>query len=112
MNDICNDVDDATKKNTCQTNAGDATTAYDACVAAATKTKDECEKDRQSAFKDLKKTHGKENKLTDLLLLTSLAGPGGMGGAGGMSSILPLLLLGDGLGSSSSSSSDLLPLLL
>lgn len=112
MNDICDDVEDASKKTTCQNEAASATTTYNTCVTAATKTKDECEKDRQSTFKDLKKTHGKENKLTDLLLLTSLAGPGGMGGAGGMSSILPLLLLGDGLGSGSSSSSDLLPLLL
>lgn len=111
MNEICNKVDDATKKTTCTDAVKTATSAYDTCIGVP-KTADECEKARQTTFKDLKKTHGKENKLTDLLLLTSLAGPGGMGGAGGMSSILPLLLLGDGLGSGSSSSSDLLPLLL
>jgi len=108
MTKICDAVDDSTKKAAC-------IAAKDAAIAAhgtCTKSADDCTKDKQSAFESAKKEYGKKNKLTDLLLLTSLAGPGGLGGAGGMSSILPLLLLGDGLGSSSSSSDDLLPLLL
>lgn len=108
MQEICDAVDDSTKKGACN----DAKAAAIAAHGSCTKTADECTKDKQSAFADAKKEYGKKNKLTDLLLLTSLAGPGGLGGAGGMSSILPLLLLGDGLGSSSSSSDDLLPLLL
>lgn len=107
MKEICDAVDDSNKKTAC-------TAAKDLAIAAfgtCTKTADECKKDKQSAFETAKKEYGKKNKLTDLLLLTSLAGPGGLGGAGGMSSILPLLLLGDGLGSGSSSD-DLLPLLL
>jgi len=108
MTEICDAVDDSTKKTACNTAKNDAVTAFAAC----TKTADECKKDKQTEFTRLKKEYGKNNKLTDLLLLTSLAGPGGLGGAGGMNSILPLLLLGDGLGSSSSSSDDLLPLLL
>lgn len=108
MKEICDAVTDSTKKTTCTT---DMNTAIGA-TCAAPKTADDCKKDKQDTFKQLKKTYGKDNKLTDLLLLTSLAGPGGLGGAGGMNSLLPLLLLDDGLGSSSSSSKDLLPLLL
>merc|ERR1712157_19436 len=94
MTEICDAVDDSAKKIAC-TNAKDAAvTAFAAC----TKTADECKKDKQTEFTRLKKEYAKNNKLTDLLLLTSLAGPGGLGGAGGMNSILPLLLLSGGLG--------------
>merc|ERR1712012_71052 len=88
-----------TDKTTCETAAG----------TDADKKK-KCADDYQTALKKVKKDHAKDSKLTDLLLLTSLAGPGGMG-AGGMNSLLPLLLIDGGLGSGSDSS-DLLPLLL
>jgi hypothetical protein len=115
MTEICTNAETTTKQTACATAKTAADTTYGTCETAAGTDADAlkaCKDARQTAYKNAKKEYGKKNKLTDLLLLTSLAGPGGMG-AGGMNSILPLLLLGDGLGSSSSSSSDdLLPLLL
>ncbi|CAG5098155.1 Oidioi.mRNA.OKI2018_I69.XSR.g15415.t1.cds [Oikopleura dioica] len=114
MDEICTNAETTKKQTDCAAAKTAADNAYTTCAGATGATADDikaCEKTRQTAYKAAKSDFGKKNKLTDLLLLTSLAGPGGMG-AGGMNSLLPLLLLGDGLGSSSSSSDDLLPLLL
>merc|ERR1712038_169968 len=107
----CATITDLTKVAECNTLVAAFDTAAAACLATPT---DACKADlkvQEAAINVL--AGGSSSSNSDLLLLMAMGGMGGAGGAGGMNSMLPLLLLGDGLGSGSGGMSDmLLPLML
>merc|ERR1719436_65785 len=106
----CATITDLTKVPECNTLVAAFDTAAAACLATPT---DACKADlkvQEAAINVL--AGGSSSSNSDLLLLMAMGGMGGAGGAGGMNSMLPLLLLGDGLGSGSGGMSDmLLPLM-
>lgn len=93
----------------CTTKATAYKVASALCTAAPT---DACKSQLNIDEAAIRASVGDSSSNNDLLMMMMLGGMGGAGGAGGMNSMLPLLLLGDGLGSSGSSNDMLLPLML
>merc|ERR1712141_562620 len=93
----------------CTTKATAYKVASALCTAAPT---DACKSQLNLDEAAIRASVGDSSSNNDLLMMMMLGGMGGAGGAGGMNSMLPLLLLGDGLGSSGSSNDMLLPLML